>query len=117
MLHLFYLNGVEPSLSAPFRFHLCPVHLMFRLKHPRRRNVLLRFSQKNRPPQPNTAGRAISGFPPETDPNSVWGLSQAFFDIAGEIFIAAQGRHIDVHVLAVLFHDRKIEKNLIQRIQ
>jgi hypothetical protein len=42
--------------------------------------------------------------------------SKPLFHISGEVFKPAQGSHIDLHMLAMFFHDRHIERNLVKRI-
>jgi hypothetical protein len=43
-------------------------------------------------------------------------LVEPLFHISGEVFKSAQGSHIDLHMLAVFFHDRQIEQNLVEHV-
>ena len=44
-------------------------------------------------------------------------LLEPLFHIRGEVFKPAQGSHIDLHMLAMFFHDRQIERNLVERVR
>ena len=55
--------------------------------------------------------------PPTWQPCQKRRLLKPLFHISGEVFIPAQGSHIDLHMLAMFFHDRQIEQNLVERIR
>jgi hypothetical protein len=44
-------------------------------------------------------------------------LLKPLFQISGEVFKPTQGSHIDLHMLAMVFHDRQIEENLVERVR
>jgi hypothetical protein len=44
-------------------------------------------------------------------------LLKPLVHVSGEVFKSAQGSHIDPHMLAMFFHDRQIEQDLVERIQ
>src|SRR6185312_12271554 len=44
-------------------------------------------------------------------------LPKSLLHISGEVFKPAQGSYIDLHVLAMFFHDRQIEEHLVDRIR
>ena len=43
-------------------------------------------------------------------------LLKPLFHIGGEVFIPTQWGHIDLHMLAMFFHNRQIEQNLVERV-
>ena len=44
-------------------------------------------------------------------------LLEPFLQIGGEVFKPAQRSDIDLHMLAMFFHDRQIEQNFVERVR